>query len=270
MRSLKTSSIVAAIASSTAFVASAIAAPTIPWTTPNGSTSTFSWSGGGSDNGLFGSPSLIDVNGISLAPAGFKATAANGSASQVSDRLEVDLAIVQPEFGPRKDFDKIHIREFGDLALFSAPNSFAAASVGGALFVTVLESLAGPVVGDPGYVQVLPGTVFGDGGGFATYGNGAPYQAFPAIASGPGIVSINRLWDGTFSIDLPAGVTKVKIVLNNILQATAGIGSVATIEKKAVGIPVNIEIFQGDIPEPTTMLVLGSAGVLLLRRRNRA
>jgi PEP-CTERM motif len=268
MRSLKTSAIVASLVASTSFVASTFAAPAIPWSTPSGSNSAFSWSGGGSDNGLFGSPTLVTPTGISFSPSGFKATAANGVAGQISDRLEFDLAVVQPASGPRKDFDKIHIREFGDLALTSAPGSYAAANVGGALFVTVLETIDGPV----GPAGTTPGTVYGTNGGFAHYvtdsmGNPTDYQNFPGVIGGASFASITRLWDGTFLIDLPQGVTKVKVVLNNILQASAGMGSVATIEKKAVGVPVSIEIFQGDIPEPASLMVLGAAGALILKRR---
>jgi len=259
MRSLKSASIVAAIAASS-FAATTFAAPAIPWAVPNGSNSSFIWSNGGSDNGLFGTPSSITNGGIALSPSNFRAQASNGAANQVSDRLEFDIEVVQPLVGFRRDIDVVRIREAGDFQVLTGAGGSAGVAAGGALFVTVLETI-------PGSGAPLIGTTLGTGGDFTHFGPSFDYANFPAFFGANSFAS--RLWEGNLFIDLPSGITKIKIVLNNILQVTAGAQSSALIEKKAVGIPVNIEIFQGDIPEPATMMVLGAAGMLILRRRSK-
>ncbi|HMO26754.1 MAG TPA: hypothetical protein PKB10_10835, partial [Tepidisphaeraceae bacterium] len=74
------------------FVLSA-AAHAVPWSNPNGTVpGVFSWSNGGSDNGLFGDPTIVGSSFV-FSPNNFVATASNGSASTVSDRLFFTLDI---------------------------------------------------------------------------------------------------------------------------------------------------------------------------------
>ena len=82
--------------------------------------------------------------------------------------------------------------------------------------------------------------------------------------------ALGRSWRNSVNVDiasLAAGagvvgnVTKVRLTLDNQLEATSELGTIAFIDKKAIG-GVTITV-----PEPTSALFVLGAGAMLLRRR---
>lgn len=227
MRSIKSLACGLAVALGLLIGQAAIASP-VPWTVPNGTTPDFDYFNGQSDNGLFGDP-IISPSGyvFTFFPSNFKAVSTNGVAANTSDRLSFEILMK-----PGKVLTGFAVNEFGDYTITGT----GSVSATGALFLTNL--LTGDVVGDT--LHTTPGMPITTN--TFTSGN----------------------WTGTSSVSLlPNGWTKVKIVLNNVLQATSGANSAAQIEKKITqGIIITL------IPEPGSiaMAVLGS-GLLLIRRR---
>lgn len=211
-------------------VSVAQAAP-IPWSNPSGVVpGVFSWSNGESDNGLFGSPTVAG-NTFTFIPSNFRATASNGGAQTTTDRLSFTLDVAPGLF-----FDKIRVQEFGDYSILNGGSVTAEAF----LFVINLNNPVGP--GSPNTSQ-MPTT-----------------PSFPLSTAG----NANGLWSGDVTANLLAnGWTRVQVVLNNTLQASAAVGGTAVIEKKFGGITITV-----DVPEPATAGVIASGlGMLMLRRR---
>jgi hypothetical protein len=229
-----------------ALASSCVFAAPVSWTNASGSNSVISWSNGQSDKGLFGDPT---VNGSTFLffPSNFEAEASNGSAKTTSDRLSFKLTAAEG-----KEIQKVTIKELGDWSILGG----GAVKAFGTLYITRLNS--------PGFGTVWTDTldvIYND------IENSTVINS-PARPNGEG----SGTWDGTFTIDLPAGVTSVQVVLNNVLQASSTAGGSAFIQKKFLGDPGNGDPqFQIDvvIPEPTTLglLFVGAAG-LLRRRRN--
>jgi uncharacterized protein (TIGR03382 family) len=204
----------------------------VTWTNTNGSTADFDWVGGGSDNGLFGDPTVIG-NTFVFFPSMFRAESIDGASDQVIDRLEVEL-IAKGAF----NFTDVVISEFGDFGIVG----IGSVTVTGGLFVTDLENL------NPNFT---------------------PRVATDSLVSLPGspITSGTGNWTASAGVDLAnwdGGPiwTRIKVVLNNVLIATTdGPGSTAFIEKKVGGISIEI------IPTPGAMPLFAFAGLAAIRRR---
>lgn len=210
-------------------LAATVNAVPIPWSNPNGTVpGQFSWSGGASDNGLFGSP-IVAGNSFTFFPSNFKALGQNGTAQTTSDRLSFTLDVA-----PGFQFDQIRVTELGDWAITNGGQ----VSADTFLFVTNLDIPVNP--------PVNPQT-----------GSDSFAAALPAPNSNQG------QWTTQVIKNLPNGWTRVQVVLNNILQASAPAAGTAFIEKKVGGITVTIEV-----PEPgmISVAMLGM-GALLVRRR---
>lgn len=167
----------------------------VPWSNPNGSGSFFNWSNGGSDNGLFGSPTLVGDNFVFF-PSNFRAQSPNGSPI-VSDRLQFEL-----EAFVGSEFSNITIQEIGDYGnLGGGGGNLVQANM--ALFTTDLNQFR--VVQDN--------------------------QTFTAPAGlGNWNLSASTALDGSVQ-----KWTKIRVVLNNNLIAISGANGVTFIEKKVTG-----------------------------------
>jgi len=227
-----------------ALASSSVFAAPVAWTTPSGSNSDISWTNGQSDKGLFGDPT-INGSTFLFSPSSFEATASNGSAQSTSDRLAFKLTAAEG-----KEIQKVTIKEFGDWSIIGGGGVKAF----GALYLTKLTS--------PGFGSVWSDTldvIYAD-----IENNNTINSPSRPNSEGAGT------WDGTFTIDLPAGVTSVQVVLNNILQATSTAGGSAVIQKKGLGGPGNGDaqfVIEAIIPEPTTLSLLFIGGAALLRRQ---
>lgn len=202
----------------------------IPWSNPNGFAANFNWSGGGSDNGLFGSPT-VSGNTFVFTPSAFRAesTAANGNGFHFQDdRLEFTL-----EMNAGFKFDGIRIREFGDYGVFGADSYVG---VTGTLFVYDLDG-----------VNI--------------------YQDDLVITPGTPILSGFGAWSGSAEVDtstVAPAISRVRIVLDNNIFAfsVAGQGG-SFIEKKFVDAGIRIDI----IPAPGALALMGLGGLVATRRR---
>lgn len=210
--------------------ASYASAAFVPWSNPSGNIAgLFSWSNGGSDNGLFGSP-IIAGNSFTFFPSNFKAASSNGVASpSVSDRLSFTLDVAPENVA----FQGITVTELGDYSITNGGSVSADAF----LFVTNLD------------IPVAPPTNPQLGSGSFDRNLLAP----PGNESGQWTIQIVK--------NLPNGWKRIQIVLDNVLQATSAQGGVAQIEKKVGGIIITV-------PEPGTIgLAIAGLGAMVIRRR---
>lgn len=200
----------------------------VPWDNSDGEATSFFWSGGGSDHGLFGSPTVAGDT-FTFFPRNFRAESINGVVdddSLTSDRLEVELTAK-----PGKKFTKFRLSEAGDYGIVT----LGTVSVSGSLFITNLDVFE--VLDDE--METTPGS---------------------PITSGSGT------WTGLAEVDVSTKVppwTHVKLVLDNNLIAISLPGSITFIEKKVTGAGIIIDI----IPTPGAAAVLALGGLAALRRR---
>jgi len=220
---------------------SAVKAAPIPWAMPSGSTATYSFSNGNTDNQLFvppGQSPTVTPGGLLFFPSGFKAQSANGSASIVSDTLRFQI-----HANPGKQLAGFTVNEFGDYSILGVGVN-TAVKVFGTVFLTNL---------DTGEIR------------FDTL------HTVPVAWSGPtGVTTGQGAWTGTEGspfITIPDQWTNIQVVLNNELHANSDPGTSSVIEKKVLTPGIDIEIF---VPEPGTLSLLAIVGGLLISRRSRA
>jgi hypothetical protein len=193
---------------------------------------------------LFGAPSifgdLLDFN-----PVGFNASS-SGAAVIVDAQLNTTIMSTN-----NQPITQVIFNEAGDYTLAGLGPALANATVGMAVMVDVIE-----VNGVPQFVSGGSYTMtFAPAG---STGNGS--------YSLPGDLGTTVPWTGSLSVDVNAivpGATKVQIVLDNTLTATAANGGSAFIAKKDFrGLTITV-------PEPATVSILSIAllGLAGLRRR---
>lgn len=221
-----------AAATGLALAAAGAAHGFVLWGTPNGSGAFFTYSGGGSDNGFFGNPTLSGGGTQFLFfPPAFQATSSNGTGGQMNDRMEVHLLA---NAGFR--FTQISVQEFGDWSI----TGIGTVQAQGTMFLT--DNLTGP----PPLINPLLMT-----------------PTMPISTAGGG------QWSGTAVRNLLLtghDWTDLVFVLTNNLQATTGAGGTSQIRKTVVGGPAVIITF---LPAPGGAAMLGLSGLLLARRRRR-
>ncbi|MGC4030372.1 MAG: PEP-CTERM sorting domain-containing protein [Tepidisphaeraceae bacterium] len=208
------------------------------WTTPSGTVGNFSYSDGQSDKGLYGNPTVTSSGTTAdfkfLTPHDFEAEASNGTAETTSDRLSFNVALTGGGV-----IDNITIHEFGDWSILGGTATVKAT---GALFLTNGSSSAVSIVPTVRYTNTDTGVTT------TTKPNGES----------------DGVWVEDYVYDLPAGVTSLTVVLNNILQAASTSGTTAFIQKKGVDIIINDPTL---VPEPASLAVFLVGGSLIVRRR---
>jgi hypothetical protein len=234
-------SILLAAAAAVFAFSQAASAAFVPWTTPAGSNGLVSWSGGGSTDALWGDPVVTGLNFTFSNMNNFRAEGTNGSA-QTTDgllRFNVDIA-------PGNQITGFSINENGFYSILGL------GSVNASGKMLILDRDTNIVYEDPDLTVISPV------GGFPVI-NGTPFG------------STSGSWNGFLSVqNLPNGVTRVQITVDNNLQAisvASGPGvptSTAFIDKKLGGGEVKISIF---VPEPGTLGLLVCGAPLLMRRR---
>lgn len=232
MRTATALTVLAALLALAGFADTASAA-TVAWADPNGSGDGFTFTDGGSDHGLFGTP-VVSGNRFFFHPVAFKAhdhDGTDGVSADASDRLFVTI-----EAAPGDMITGIGIEEWGDYHIVVGGE----VNVFGTLFLTKIEGPAdvkdSQLVPDP----AVPITTVGNGTWTA--------ETFIDLSGGPGP------W------------TKLILSLDNDLVANAtGAGANAKIQKKVITSGVIITV----IPEPATLAMLGLGALALLRRGRR-
>ena len=188
------------------------------WNNANGSGDFFDWSGGGSDNGMFGDPQLVDGATLLFFPEAWRAESADGVPDSANDRMQVNLSA-----HPGAAFTSILIHEAGDYGILGD----GAVSASGAAFAVNTNSYvveSNILVTDP----AMP-IEMGDGS-----------------------------WEAETVIELD-NWTDFTLVFDNNLLAISGAGSISFIDKKVVAITFT--------PEPGSLLMLATGGLMLIRRR---
>lgn len=213
-------------------LAGTASAAVIPWTTPSGSTTNLDYSGGGSDNGLFGDPTIVG-DSFYFFPSNFIASATDGGSQITNDRLQITLT-AHPGFTPTG----VLIQELGDYQMTGS----GTVSVSGSLVLT------NNLIPFPPQVRTDP----------LSANPGSPIAG----------TDTSGQWDADAGVDLSGESidwSSFTLVLSNSLSATADPGSTASIEKLFAGGAVVVTV----VPEPAScaLVMLGAAGILARRRR---
>ncbi|MBN2447967.1 MAG: hypothetical protein JXO22_14645, partial [Phycisphaerae bacterium] len=175
----------------------------VSWTQPSGTTSFFDYSGGGSDTGLFGDPTVIDqASNVAFAftPQAFRAESENGVAQTTDDRLEFHVAAHSGY-----QFNTVKIVERGDYGI-----------LGG------------------GSVSATAGLFLNDWNNFR-FEDDAASVTYTTDGSGN--------WTLTTQIDLVGDFpewTDFDIVLDNNLMAISDPSGTTFIQKKLAGVAIDI------------------------------
>jgi MYXO-CTERM domain-containing protein len=203
----------------------------VPWASPTGTGSFFSWENGGSATGLYGSPILLAGDTFVFFPSEFRAQSSNGGSASATDRLEVDL-IAHAGFR----FSAIMIQEYGDYGIANEGSVTASGSL---------------TIGDLNNASRSVGANLDTNPGFPV--------------SGPVVPGAS--WTGSAAADLGSIVgaswTRIHLTLQNDLLAISLPGSSAYIQKSVLGGGVAMTI----VPTPASLAVLGLGGLVAARRR---
>lgn len=233
---MKSSRIACLVSVAGVLATAGIASAQVPWVPPGGSGTFFSYTGGLSDNGLFGNPTLIGDT-FQFTPSGFVANSVNGAAASVTDRMQVDITA-----NPGQKITMIRVTEFGSWGItgIGTVNAFGS--------LNLVDQL-----------NLRPPAIAGLSAGTTT-----PFVS-PLPVSTP---NTSGLWSGTVEIDLSAIIgpdwTKLRLVFTNTIQASSQQGSASFIDKKIVGGP---SIFVEIIPAPSGLALLALSGIAAARRR---
>ena len=174
----------------------------VSWTNSSGSTAYFDWANGGSDNGLYGDPTIMGSSTFVFYPEDFRAESADGGTDTVFDQLVFDLS-----FHEGFCLSGLKVTEYGDYGVLGDGVSVDATGV--VSFENLLTS------------QVISETIVMD-------------QSFP-------VTSGSANWKGVGEIsDLIC--TNARISISNELIAISSSGSTAYIQKKVAGSAIAIEI----------------------------
>lgn len=229
--------IAAAIAATASLAGAAV------WSQPSGSTANFTYSNGHDTNGLFGNPTVF-ATGFSFTPENFIAKSSGGSTANAlaTDYLTVDVTATPASGG----IGSVNLGEVGDYSIFN----------GGGVFVQAYLLIQDLDTGKSYSKLITPTPSMPQLGAAGTANSGA--------------------WSGDLSIDFGNdNPQRIRIVLNNILQAFSNAGGTALIQKKAVtdpdgdgpGIAI-IPFNENNLPEPTTLVALaGLTAVGIIRKR---
>jgi len=216
----------------------------VPWTVPAGQNTQVKWAGGGSTDALWGDPV---INGLTFAfhPDQFRAESSGGGADTVDGLLRFSVDILpDPVTQQPRQITGFAISEFGSYSILG----IGSVKASGLLDIENRDNNAHvntPFVTNP---------------------------VFPVSVNNP-FGGTSGSWNGVASIqNLPNGVQRVTITVDNTLQASSGApsptnpGGTAYIDKKGADGTFTVSLF---IPEPTSMAaVFAGVSLLLTRRRS--
>lgn len=203
---------------------------------PSGSGSFFSWANGQSDNGLFGSPELLNGSTFLFNPIGFTADSQDGSSQTTSDTLRVDLTADAGFF-----FSQIRFVQIGSYFVENGAEASLASTL------NVLDNTISPGARSSNANMVFtPGSTFTSTAGTTNSGvyNGEVLATLGTQADPWSDVSVE------FSADL--------------ITVTTGDGQSSSLTIGVTGSQIAIQV----IPAPATAALAG-LGLLAGTRRRR-
>ncbi len=232
------------LVSGLALVAAGSAAyASVPWTNANGSNSTIWWENGRSDNGLFGSPTVIGDTFFFISNQNFDAQAFDGNQQITTDTLRVRV-----HAQPGRMFTHVIFASQGDYTVFG---DGASVDVTGMMTVNDLNS---PRTASSNFDTTVTPSI-----GSAT--------AMPV--QGNNTLEEVGIWNGAAMIDFSVfgfpPVTDLDLIFTNTLIAIALPGSnaaIATLPNTQGSFTLSV------VPAPGT-IAAGLLGVGLLARRRR-
>lgn len=204
---------------------------------PSGNNSVLAWDGGGSDNGLFGSPRVIADTFLFIANQNFEAESFGGSPPSVtvSDTLRVHVHALNGN-----GFSEIVFHSSGDYTLFG---SGATVDISGHMTISDLNSAAS--FSDP------------------FHATSASHGGFPQ--TGNDVDPIQDTWDGFSLISLGSALTDIDLVFQNSLVAVTLPGDHAVIAT----LPDTQGSFSLTLVPAPGAFVTGLLGLGLVARRRR-
>jgi hypothetical protein len=214
----------------------------VPWTNANGSNSSIWWENGRSDNGLFGSPTVIGDTFFFISNNNFDAQAYDGSTQTTTDTLRVRV-----HAQPGRVFTQVIFASQGDYTVFG---SGASVNVTGQLTVNDVNS---PRNATSGFNTIVTPS-FGSATAMPVQGN----DTEPEIG----------IWNGAAMIDFAVfgfpPVTDLDLIFTNTLIAVALPGetaAIATLPNTQGAFTLSV------VPAPGTLAGLLGLGLLVRRRR---
>jgi len=201
---------------------------------------------------LFGAPSIVG-DALSFSPVNFGISSIGGGNDYMDGQLTTTLHAISGYA-----IEKIKFTERGDYTLLGTGTSATQASVANTLILTVTQ-IVGPNLPEPIEIPGISMTFTPSGG---TYN----------LVDDPGQ---NVYWSGTTQFDVTAWLnangylgyqaSDIDITFDNSLYVASEADTSAYIKKKrATGSAITIEAI---VPEPATLALLLSGGLLLRRRR---
>jgi hypothetical protein len=200
----------------------------VMWSNSNGVATSFTWENGGSDNGLYGDPTLVGGNTLVFFPSGFRAESNNGVTDSVSDRLFVDIIA-----NPGQKLTEIVISELGDYGIVGAGSVNLLATLD-------ITDLLNPMRTESDMLTANPTMPIVAGSGNWSASGGVLFSMAPG-----------EEW------------THIRLELTNLLEAFSSAGSSSFIEKKVAGTGIQIMV----IPTPGAAALLAMGGLACSRRR---